>query len=516
MTDLPGKPASFWIDTTPATDFAPLEGDTSAEVVVIGAGITGLTAALLLARAGKSVAVIESKRVVRGVTGYTTAKVTSSHGVIYKELLGKFGEEGARIYGESNQAALERIARFVEEDGIDCDFSRRSNYLYTEDESDLQTVEQEAAVAARLGLPATFVQDSPLPFPIRGAVRFDNQIQLHPRKYLLAFVDAITRAGGRVFEETRALHVEDGEPARVTTDRGVVSASDVIVATHIPFLDRGLFFTKVHPYRTYVVCPRGDPSRDTVEMFVSTEQPTHTVRSSPYDEGVLLIVAGESHKTGEVENTEERYRKLENWIRSRFEIDSIDYRWSTQDYYAVDKVPYIGKLTRTSKHVYTATGYSAWGLTNGTLAGMLLSDQVLGVQNPWAELYKAKRLKPMAAATMWVKENAKAGKHWFGDRLGGRNGDRVAALAPGEGDVVKMKGERVAVHRDDAGGLHAVSAVCTHLGCIVHWNGGERSWDCPCHGSRFAADGTVIQGPAVDDLESKDEVLADVPRVPPA
>ena len=501
------KHSSFWIESTPGTDFPPLGGEVSADVAVIGAGITGLTAALLLTRAGKSVAVLDAKRIVRGVTGHTTAKVTSSHGAIYSQLVRQFGEEGARMYGESNEAALARIAQFVEEERIECDFARRSNYLYAPAAEQLQTVEQEAEAAARVGLPATFVQESPLPFPIAGAVRFDNQAQFHPRKYLLAFADGIVAAGGRIFEETRALDVEEGTPCRVGTDKGTLTARDVIVATHIPFLDRGFFFAKVHPYRSYVVCPRLDPSRDPVDMFVSTESPTHTVRSSPYEDGVLLVIAGEGHKTGEHPNTEERYQALERWTREHFEIESMEYRWSTQDYYSVDHVPYIGRLTRRSRHVFAATGYNAWGLTNGTLAGMLLSDAVLGVENPWAPLYDANRVKPKASATMFVKENAKVARRWFGDR--GKAGDReaVSRLRPGEGTVVRVSGKSVAVHRDHGGALHAVSAVCTHLACIVHWNAAEQSWDCPCHGSRFANDGKVIQGPAVKDLETRDELL---------
>jgi glycine/D-amino acid oxidase-like deaminating enzyme/nitrite reductase/ring-hydroxylating ferredoxin subunit len=502
------KRASFWVDSTPETAFPALTGSASVDVAVVGAGITGLTAALLLTRAGKRVAVIESKRIVHGATGYTTAKVTSSHGAVYKQLIAQFGEEGARIYGESNEAALARIARFVEEERIDCDFSRRSNYLYAATAEDRETVEQEAEAAAKAGLPATFVEEAPLPFPTASAVRFENQAQFHPRKYLLAFADAIVRDGGHVFEGTRALAVEEGDRCRVRTDKGDVTAADVIVATQLPFLNRGLFFAKAHPYRSYVVCPRVDSTRDPVDMFVSTETPTHTVRSSPYENDVLLIIAGEGHKVGEHPNTEERYGALERWTREHFEVQSFEYRWSTQDYYSVDHVPYIGRLTRRSRHVFVATGYNAWGLTNGTLAAMLLSDAVLGVENPWAGLYDAKRLAPKASATMFVKENVKVALRWFGDRA--RTGDRdaVSRLQPGEGAVVRIGGKTVAVHRDGEGGVHALSAVCTHLGCIVHWNTAEQSWDCPCHGSRFASDGAVIQGPAVRDLEPRDEVLS--------
>ena len=508
MASLPGKPASLWIDTTPETSFASLAGDVSVDVAVIGGGITGITAATLLKRAGRTVAIVESKRVVRGVTGYTTAKVTSSHGVIYKDLVERFDEETARTYGASQEAALAQIARFVEDEAIDCEFERTSNYLYAESAADLETVEQEAETAARLGLPASFVRESPLPFSIAGAVRFDNQAQFHPRKYLLHLVDQIPGDGSHVFEETRALAVDGGDICRVETDKGVVTARDVVVATSLPFLDRGFFFAKAHPYRSYVVCPKVPDESAPPGMYVSTEQPSHTIRRSAYPGGTVLVIAGEGHKVGHAEDTAERYRRLDEWARSRFPVESTEYRWSTQDYYAVDKLPYIGRLTRRARNAYVATGYRAWGLTNGTLAGMILSDLILGRENPWAEIYDAKRIAPRAAAAMFVKENLGAAKHLILRRtVTTRKAGEAAEIAPGEGALVKVRGRNVGVYRDEGGALHAVSPICTHMGCVVGWNPAEKSWDCPCHGSRFSPEGQVIQGPAVRDLEARDDAL---------
>jgi glycine/D-amino acid oxidase-like deaminating enzyme len=251
---------SFWLESTPDTDYPALTSGVSVDVAVIGAGITGLTAATLLKRAGKTVAVVESKRIVRGASGYTTAKVTAGHGVIYSKLVKTFGGEGAEIYAQANQTAIERIARFVEEDGIDCDFERKANYAYAESSDEVESIEQEVEAAQRCGLDASFAQETPLPYDVAGAIRLENQAQFHPRRYLLALAERIPGDGSHVFELTRALDVDDGEPCVVTTDRGTLRARDVIVATHLPFLDRGLFFAKTYPHRSYAIAaPIAEP-----------------------------------------------------------------------------------------------------------------------------------------------------------------------------------------------------------------------------------------------------------------
>jgi glycine/D-amino acid oxidase-like deaminating enzyme/nitrite reductase/ring-hydroxylating ferredoxin subunit len=509
ISSLPKRPVSFWIASSGETEFAPLEGTASVDVAVLGAGITGVTAANMLKRAGHTVALVESKRVLRGVTGYTTAKLTAGHNVIYGHLEKHFGARGARLYAETNQAAVEHVARVAAEEGIECDLERTQNYVYTESEDEKDMLRGEAEACVRAGLPASFIEETELPFRIAGAVALENQAQYHPRKYLLPLVRSIPGDGSDVFESTRALDVEENEPCRVTTDRGEIRARDVIVATHLPILDRGLFFAKSHPKREYVVAARVEEARAVRGMYISTESPIHSVRSTPHDGGRLLIFSGEGHKTGQEPRTEERYARLAEWARDRFGVESFDFRWSTQDNFSVDRVPYVGKLRRGSDHLYVATGFGGWGMSNGIAAGILLADLVLGRKNPSAALYGPTRLKPIASAKDFVTENANVAKRWFGDRVAARRTD-LAALHAGEGRVVKLGGETVAVHRADDGMLHAVSAVCTHLACLVSWNPAERSWDCPCHGSRYAADGTVIQGPAVKDLAGRDELVREI------
>jgi glycine/D-amino acid oxidase-like deaminating enzyme/nitrite reductase/ring-hydroxylating ferredoxin subunit len=495
---------SFWIQTTPDTDYPPLEGSVDVDVAVIGAGIAGLTAAALLRREGRTVAVVESKRIVQGATGYTTAKLTSGHGVIYSQLESSLGTDAARTYAESNEAALERVARFVQEDGIECDFERKANYVYAESEDDLEEIREEAEAAARAGLHVSFVEDVPLPYAVAGAVRLENQAQFHPRKYLLALAEQIPGDGSDVFELTTATNVSDGEPCEIETDRGSLRARHVIIATHLPFIDRGLFFAKAHPHRSYAVAAPIDASATPDGMFVNSGTPTRSVRVMRDGDRTYVQVGGEGHKPGADEETPKRYRTLEEFLHRHWpDAGDVEHRWSTQDYMSVDHVPYIGRLRRGWDRVLTATGFNKWGMTSGTLAAMLLTDRILGRDNAWSELYDAKRLNPKASLPKLVKENASVGAHFFADRLRRADAD-IDSLAPGEGAIVRLRGRKRAAYRDENGELHVYSPLCRHLYCHVRWNPAEKSWDCPCHGSRYAADGKVIEGPTVEPLKRID------------
>lgn len=504
MPDLPGKHTSYWIDSTPGPSFPELPGDTTADVAVIGAGIVGLVTADLLAKAGLHVVVLDAGRIVEGVTGHTTAKVTAGHGIIYTELLERFGADAARTYATSNVAALEYIAALVSDEGIDCDFARKTNFIFAAAPEETDTVRREAEAAAAAGLPSSFVDDVGLPWDTYGAVRQPHQAQFHPRRFLLHLARNVRRNGGVVAERSRATDVENGTPCRVHTERGTVTARDVVVATHMPFMDRGAFFTKVHPFREHVVAVRVPADAAPDGMFVTAGSPTRSVRAAPYGDDALLIITGEKHKTGEESATEERYRRLHAWAVERFPVVSHEYRWSAQDNYSIDGLPFVGRYTRTTHHLYTATGFNAWGMTNGTLAALLLSDAVLGRDNPWAELYDAKRVSPLAGGKAFIKEGVKDALHFVGDRIRAKDTTNAESLAPGEAAVVDTGEDAVAAYRDPQGHLHTVSATCTHLGCLVSWNAGETSWDCPCHGSRFDCDGRVLQGPAVDDLARRD------------
>jgi glycine/D-amino acid oxidase-like deaminating enzyme/nitrite reductase/ring-hydroxylating ferredoxin subunit len=496
---------SFWIETTPETNYPGLTDGVSVDVAVVGAGITGITAAVLLKRAGKTVALLDSKRIAHGSSGYTTAKVTSGHGASYSKIRKAFGEDGAQTYAQANEAALERIAQFAAEDAIDCDFERRLNYVYAESDEEVEQLRQEAEVERKAGLAVTLVDETPLPFSVAAALRLENQAQFHPRKYLLALAESIPGDGSHVFEHTRVHGVKHGEPCEVTTERGTLRAADVVLATHLPILDSGLFFTKAYPHRSYAVAAPIGQAPDPEGMYINSGTPTRSVRTLRDGDRVFIQVGGNGHKTGEEEDTPSRYDQLEQFLRQHWpDAGEIKYRWSTQDYMAHDYVPYVGRLRRGSEHLYAATGYSKWGMTNGTAAAMIVSDRILGRENPWAELYDSKRLVRRSGLASFLKENVSASVHFFGDRLARADRAAVDELKPGEGALVRIRGRKTAVYRDEGGALHGLSPVCRHLYCLVDWNPAERSWDCPCHGSRYAADGRAIQGPATEDLKRRE------------
>ena len=493
---------SYWMATAPKTGFSLYQGDDlRVQVAVLGGGITGLTTALLLQQAGASVAVLEAGRVACGVTGSTTAKVTSLHGLTYAKLTSTFGAEGARVYGEANQAGLELIARLVEELGIDCDFERLPAFTYTEDPQRVAAIEEEVEAAQRASLPASFISEIGLPFPVQGAVRFEHQAQFHPRKFCVALAEAIDRDGGRVFEQTRALDIRLGFPCTVKTTHGSLRAEHVVVATHLPFFDPTGLFAKTSPSRSYAAAVTlAEPAPP--GMYLSADAATRSVR--PLVLGSRqAVLAGEEHKTGHGPDTRTHHQALEAWAHERFPVESVDYRWSAQDYLPADNVPYIGRLIPGYGRLHVATGFKKWGMTHSAVAAMLLCDQIIGRSNPWSGLFRATRLHPLASVRELTVHNLDVGLRFAGDRLLTLRPSPAAELAPGEAGLRELDGEKVAAYRDPDGRLYAVSGRCTHLGCLVAWNAAERTWDCPCHGSRYTYDGQVIQGPAVKNLPRK-------------
>lgn len=491
---------SLWVGTTQETRYPALKDDISVDVAVVGDGIIGLSVAAMLKRSGARVAVIEAGRIAAGATGYTTAKVSSQHGLVYRELLDDAGEELARQYAEANETAITEMASFVEELDIDCDFRRADAFSYTEDPDQIEHIHAEVEAAVSLGLPASFAASTGLPFDVAGAVRFANQAMFHPRKYCLGLAASIPGDGSHVYEMTRATDVTSNDRCEVTTDHGIVRADHVVLATQIPFLDKGGFFARTSPARSYAIAVQLDGSAPD-DMYLSIDSPTRSVRSHIENDTTYTIIGGEGHKVGQDPDTSQRYQALETWTREHFGVRSVDYRWSAQDYMPVDNVPYIGPITAGNRRVLVATGFRKWGMTTGTVAGMILTDTIVGRESPWAAVFDSTRREVRRSAKKFVLENTNVAKRFVGDRIRTMKIPDAADLGPGEGGVVEADGDKVAAYRDEAGKLHAVSPTCTHLGCLVSWNTAEKTWDCPCHGSRFDVDGEVIQGPAIDRLE---------------
>ena len=490
--------SSLWTEGAPELHAPPAERETEFDVAVLGAGITGVTCAYLLAGEGVSVGLFDAGRVGHGVSGHSTAKVAAQHRLAVSEIERGHGGDAARAYAEANLAGVRQIVDLAADLSIECDLREKPALVWAEDTEQGEQVEREVEAERSAGLGTSLASDAKLPWNVHAALVLGSQAEFHPVKYLVGVAAAAREAGAEVFQGSRAVAVEDGKPCRVRLENGrAVRAGHVVVATHFPFLDRGAYFARMHAERSYAIAleiegavPQG--------LYISADG-THSLRSIPDGDGELLQVGGEGHKVGQADEAE-RVARLEEWARRRFEVAGVRARWSSQDNITIDGLPYVGRLTPFSDRILTATGFRKWGFSNGAAAAQMLVDRLLERPNPWAGVFDSTRVGNARSLLTFAKENANVGAHFAGDRLK-RGG--MGELAPGEGRIVRDGVGQTAVSRDAQGKVHAVSARCTHLGCIVEWNGAEKSWDCPCHASRFAPDGTVLQGPAVSPLGRK-------------
>jgi glycine/D-amino acid oxidase-like deaminating enzyme/nitrite reductase/ring-hydroxylating ferredoxin subunit len=472
----------------------------------VGAGIAGLTTAYLLAREGKSVVVLDDGPLAGGETSRTTAHLVNALDDRYYELERLHGERGARLAAESHTAAVDQIEEIVEREGIDCDFQRLDGYLCVGPGQSTEQLGHELRAAHRCGLTEVkYVERLPYDgYDFGAALHFPYQGQFHILKYMTGLARAFTDLGGRLHTRSHADKIEgDGKTARVTTSEGhVVTASAVVVATNTPVNDLVSIHTKQAPYRTYVVGARVPEGSVPRMLLWDTEDPYHYVRLQTVSEGHdVLIVGGEDHKTGQAEDFDERFRRLEEWTRERFpSVESFDYRWSGQVMEPVDGLGFIGRNPGDADNVYVATGDSGNGMTHGTIAGILIRDLILGRDNAWATLYDPSRIS-LRAGGEYARENLNVAAQ-YAEHLTGGEVSSPDEVAPGAGAIMRRGLSKVALYRDDAGALHEFSAVCTHLGCVVAFNDKEKSWDCPCHGSRFSpTDGHPLNGPAISGLE---------------
>jgi len=500
-------PKSYWRDVVVKT-VNPLNEDINTEVVVVGAGIVGVLTALQLVERGKQVVLVEAARFATGTTGYTTAKVSAQHGVVFTELVKSLGEDKARLYYEANMDALRFLEEQVDTLDIDCDLERQHAYMYAHSSSSsAKLLEKEEEAYEQLGIDggdATDEVNGLLPYDVKKATVMRDQLQFHPVKYLQGLMDRFLELGGALYEMTRVTGIEYGTPHRLETITGhSIEAQDVVVATHFPFNDfKGLYFAKMEVERSYVVSSEVETFPE--GMFISVDKPSRSLRHVKLDNGKkMAMFGGENHLTGHKEETLACYEKLGEFGTRHFGAETFSHHWSAQDLITLDKVPYIGRMTNDTPHVFVAAGFSKWGMSQGIVAARLIADLVTNQPNRYEELYDPTRSKwKLADAARFIKTNADVAKELVKGKLKPTD-KRVDELGLDEGAIVKHNGEHVAAYRDPDGHVSMVGSACTHMGCTVNWNQAERSWDCPCHGSRFKPNGEVIEGPAVKSLPDK-------------
>lgn len=503
------NPQSFWLTSTEKTNYPLLKEDIDVDVAIIGGGMAGIMTAFLIKKEGLSVAVLEGDGILQGTTGHTTAKVTSQHSLIYDEIKRNMGEEKAKIYADANETAIKFIKNLAKERNIDCDFQEQSAYVYTMDDKYIKQIQDEAKTAGDLGIKAHYLEDIPLPFDVKAALRFDNQGQFHPRKFLLNLAADIPGSGSNIYEYTRVVGMQEGDPAIIHTEKGAkVKASRVLVASHYPFYDKpGLYFSRIYPERSYVL---GITINDQYPggMYITAEDPGRSLRSQRYQDDQLILVGGEHHKTGHGKSTINHYENLRDFVNGVFSVKEFLYRWATHDCVTMDKVPYIGKLAPSTPNIFVATGFRKWGMTSSVVSALIIKDLVIKGSHEWLPLYDPNRINLKASAGKFVRENLDVAVNFISGKLSlGTINDE---LKPNEGKVIRGEGQRLGAYKDNNGDLHLVDNTCTHIGCELSWNDAETTWDCPCHGSRFSIDGDIIEGPTTEPLKKiklEDKVL---------
>lgn len=501
---LPQFPKSLWRDSVDTSSFPRLEENHVTDVAIVGGGITGITTAYLLTKAGYKVTLLEAGVLFAGTTGFTTAKISAQHGMVYQDLLNDFGEENARLYYKSNNEALEWVIATAEELTLSCGLVREAAYLYADsgDEKTLKQLESEFAAYKKLGLPGEWLDNLSMPPGAGGAIIMPNQARFHPLQYLKGLLKVVLDKGGVIYEHTMiGENVEmNGDTLTLYTEDGQhqISCRHAVSASHFPFYDGGsLYFTRLYAERSYVLAVEPETEFEG-GMYLSTGDTTRSLRAVEWDGRKLVLVGGENHKTGQGICTFGHYEKLEQFAKELLGIRSIPYRWSTQDLITLDRIPYIGKAS-SDEEIYTATGFKKWGMTTGTLAAHIISDGIQGKNNPYSALYTPSRFKPQPSIKNFIIQNANVAKELIAGKIEVMH-KKARDLGKDEGAVVLYNDERAGAYRDPEGKLHLVDTTCTHLGCECEWNEAERSWDCPCHGSRYSIDGDVLEGPATVSL----------------
>ncbi len=477
---------SIWSKTTRLNAFPGLTGDIKTEAVVIGGGMAGLLIAFFLQGCGVETVVLEAETIGSGQTRNTTAKLSSQHNLIYGRLISDFGTEKAAQYARANEEAIRAYRRIISERQIDCELEDFPSYLYSTNPLDIAALEKEARAAKHLGISAEFTVQTSLPFPIAGAVKFQNQAQFHPLKFIKVISDEL-----KIFENSRAVHLEGN---RIFTEGGSVTAKHIVFACHYPFVNfPGLYFARMHQERSYVLTLDGAQQLDGLYLGIDAEGLSFRNYRN------LLLFGGGGHRTGE-NSLGGKYDLLRERAAEIYPQSRELTHWSAQDCVSLDGLPYIGHFSTSEPNWYVATGFAKWGMTSSMVAARLISDEITGRKNPDAEVFSPQRFNAAASVDTLLTDSGKAIKGLFKQTFALPEAE-VIAIDKGEAGVIDCGGEKAGAYRDETGEVFAFSTRCPHLGCQLSFNPDEKSWDCPCHGSRFDCLGRLLDGPAQIGLE---------------
>ena len=494
---------SFWIETTNKTNYPKLEKDIKADVCIVGGGIVAAITAYLLSDSGLKICILEKDKVCSGVTTNTTAKITSQHGLFYDYLLNNFDFNFAKKYLDSNEEAISLIKNIIEKEKINCDFEMQNAYVFTTSKQEDEKIKKEVEVVNKLGLNAEYLTNIPLPIKdVLSAIKFPNQAQFHARKYVLNLFDIISKKGVKIFENSKVVNIKhNADYYSVYTDSNVIKSKYVVMATHYPIKNfPGFYFLKMYQSKSYAIAV------DTKEelfpgMYINSWDPIISFRTVPYNNSRLLIVVGGDNKTGATDiQIEDKFNNLENYVKNIYPHMEVKYRWSTEDCITLDKVPYIGEFSNLYKNMYIATGFKKWGMTSSHVAGKIISDKILNKESKYSEIYTATRLGPVKN----IKELGNMLKESVYSLVINKTKHALNSLddiSNGNGGIVNFNNEKIGVYKDNFGKMFAVKPYCKHLGCELSWNNLEKTWDCPCHGSRYDYTGKIITEPTKKNLD---------------
>ena len=495
---------SLWISGTKKTNYQTLEKDEKADVCVIGGGIVGAITAYLLTKKGLNVIVLEKDKLCMGVTANSTAKLTSQHGLFYKYLYDEYGADFAKLYLESNENGIKLAEEIIQNENIDCDFEKKDSYVFATTITELEKVKKELNTLNKLGFDAEYVEKIEIPADnVLGAIKFKNQAQFNARKYTLQLFEKTSNLGAKIYENSKVEKIEKmGENYSISVGKNEVTAKYVVIATHYPIKNfPGVYFSKIYQDKTYVIAVDIGENKKTIDgMFIQSCEPVISFRTAKYNEKELLIVAGSGHKTGQPNSKiEDNFINLENYIKKYYPNSKIMFKWSTEDCITVDKIPYIGKFSNLLSNMYVATGFKKWGMSTSHVAGKIITDLILNNKNKYADIYKATRLNPIKNIKELGNMIKESTNSLVLNKLKPINTE-FKDIKLGEGGIVEIDGEKVGIYKRQDGEIFAVKPYCGHLGCLISWNNLEKTWDCPCHGSRYDYMGNIITEPTVKGL----------------